>query len=278
MGLAATFQAMWTAASAGRSPAFLSPRRGRCCWLASPDLALPDIVSRRGLRSRPDRPRHAIEPRETAARRSFRLEAGVRSGPRWRGSVAAQPQRKNLLRLSHTAERMAAERLEAAGAVHCRGGELGWDENRPAERLAQGFDAGRFVDRGPDDGEVEPVARADVAVKHLPDVEREVDGRDRDAGRRAARVQRIERLHRLDCSIERAPAGFRTARVFEGKDGQHPVADEFEHLAAARPERSRETLEDVVEQINDDGAGRGIADRGEAPDIGVPEHGLKIVD
>ncbi len=63
---------------------------------------------------------------------------------------------------------MAAERFEAALAARSRSGEFGRDENRAPQRLAQSLDAGDFVDGGTDDGEVEPIGRADIAVKHFP--------------------------------------------------------------------------------------------------------------
>jgi hypothetical protein len=52
---------------------------------------------------------------------------------------------------------------------------FGRDQHLITQGLAQGFDAGSFVDRRPDHGEVEAVGRADIAVKDLFQVERQVD-------------------------------------------------------------------------------------------------------
>ena len=77
-------------------------------------------------------------------------------------------------------------RLEAADVAHHRG-QLGRDEHLAAQGLAQGFDARDFVDRRPDHREVEAVDGADVAVEHLPQMEREVHRGNWLAGTRAAR-------------------------------------------------------------------------------------------
>ena len=78
-------------------------------------------------------------------------------------------------------------------------------------------------------------------------MEREIDGGDRDAGRRARRIQHFELLHRLGRGVERAPACLIPIRFFEGEGGEHAVADELEHLPAARAQRRGQNLEDVIE-------------------------------
>jgi hypothetical protein len=56
--------------------------------------------------------------------------------------------------------------------------------------------------------------------------------------------------------------------VLEGKDREHTVAEEFEHLSAARAQRSGQRLEYLVEQYDDyrvdDVAAQG-RDQGRAP-------------
>ena len=105
-----------------------------------------------------------------------------------RVSPGAKIQRENLLRLPHAAQCVAAKRLEPSVGGARSGDELGGDEHRAAQRLAQRLDARDLVDRGADDGEIEPVGRADIAVEHLAEMEREIDGGERRAG--AARAER----------------------------------------------------------------------------------------
>ncbi len=110
--------------------------------------------------------------REFSSRRTRRNgpSAGAETNRRLSCSLrrGAHIQSEDLLRLPDAAQRMAAEGLEAAVAAHGRGGELGRDQNGPAERLAQRLDAGRFVDCGANDGEVEPVGRRRHCRRALP--------------------------------------------------------------------------------------------------------------
>src|SRR5713101_10087138 len=98
-------------------------------------------------------------------------------------------QGEDLARLAHAAQGMAAERLEAGGATVGGGGEGGRDEDLAIQRLAQRLNARHLVDSGSDDGEVDAVGGPDIAVEHLAEMEREVDGDDRLAGRSARRVE-----------------------------------------------------------------------------------------
>ena len=45
----------------------------------------------------------------------------------------------------------------------------------PVERLAELLDPRHLVDGGADDREIQPVRRADIAVKHFADMQREID-------------------------------------------------------------------------------------------------------
>jgi hypothetical protein len=77
----------------------------------------------------------------------------------------------------YPAQGVVAQRLEtAAVADHRR--ELGRDQHLAAQGLAQRLDARDFVDRRPDYSEVETVDSADIAIEHLPEMEREVDRGD----------------------------------------------------------------------------------------------------
>ena len=92
-------------------------------------------------------------------------------------------------------------------------------------------------------------------------MEREIDRGEGRACGRARRIERIDVAHRLDRGVERAAASLRPIRLFEREDGEHAVADELEHLAAARAERGGQDLEHVIEQFDDDGTRRRVADR-----------------
>ena len=54
-------------------------------------------------------------------------------------------------------------------------GEIAGRDDRPAELARELFQPRREVDRRPDTGEVEPLAAADIAVKHLADVQRQAE-------------------------------------------------------------------------------------------------------
>src|SRR3984957_1507865 len=148
----------------------------------------------------------------------------------------AKLQGEDLFTLLDAAQSVAAKRLEAAiGALHSLY-ELGGDQHRATERLAKRLDARHLIDRRADDREVEPIDRADVAVQHVPKMEREIDRGDRPACGDARTPQRLDVPHRLDRGVERAAASLSPIRVFEREDGEHCVADELEHLATALAE------------------------------------------
>src|SRR5712692_3005055 len=80
--------------------------------------------------------------------------------------------------LADAAQRVTAERAKA-GTVAQRGGEFGGDQEIAAEHLAQQLDPRDLVDGRADDGEIEAIDRADIAVEHLAEVQREIDRRGR---------------------------------------------------------------------------------------------------
>src|SRR5437016_2047226 len=133
----------------------------------------------------------------------------------------------------HPAQRVVAERLETAVVADHRS-KLGRNEHLAAQGLTQGFDARNFVDRRPDYGEVEAVDGADVAIEHLAEMEREVDCGHWLAGLAPRGIEPIETIHRFPCRVESLAAGLIPRCIHEGKDREHAVTEEFQHLATAR--------------------------------------------
>src|SRR5665213_1177039 len=113
------------------------------------------------------------------------------------------------------------------------------------------FQPGREIDRGPDAGEVEPVAAADVAVENLSDMQREPEAESLD--RLPERI-----AHRLDAGagfargLEHARTDLLNAAVLI-RDRTHceqPVAHEFQNLAAVIPDCRNLAVEIAVENID----------------------------
>ena len=122
------------------------------------------------------------------------------------------------------------ERLETAVIADHRS-KLGRDEHLAAQGLTQGLDARNLVDRRPDYREVEAVDGADIAIEHLPEMEREVDRGNWLAGLVPGGIEPIEAIHRFRRRIEGVAAGFIPRRIHEGKDREHAVAHEPVHIA-----------------------------------------------
>jgi hypothetical protein len=133
----------------------------------------------------------------------------------------------------HPAQRVGAERLETAAVADHRG-KLGRHEHLATQGLTQGLDARDFVDRRPDYRKVEAVDGADIAIEYLPEMEREVDRGNWLAGLLPRGIEPIETIHRFRRGIESLAAGLIPRRIDEGKGREHAVAEEFQHLAAAR--------------------------------------------
>ncbi len=186
-------------------------------------------------------------------------------------------QREDLPVLAHPAQRVPAERPQPAGVARRRG-ELGRDQHPCRQRLAQGLDPRRLVDRRPDDREVEPVGGADIAIEHLADMQSEVDRGNRLAGPSPFPIQPIDRMHRLDRGVERFAAALPRPGRADRKGGEHAVAEEFQHLPAATAQRRGQGLEDVVEQCHHGEARRGVGDRREAAEVGIPEDRVNAVE
>ena len=82
------------------------------------------------------------------------------------------------------------------------------------------------------DDEVEPVGCADIAVKHVADMQREVDRHRCETGLRARRIEIGKRLHRSRRGIERRPAGLRPIGFRKRQRRQHAIAEELQNFAA----------------------------------------------
>jgi hypothetical protein len=145
------------------------------------------------LRGRGNAPKRRVTIAEAEVRRGDKVEiqqVRVTFPPRHR----LKPQSENFFRLAHSAEEVRTERLKL-DSVAGRGGELGRDENPAAQWLAQGLDPRDLVDRRADDREVEAIHRANIAIEHLAEVEREIDRGNRFPHPRSIRVKSVEAAH-----------------------------------------------------------------------------------
>ena len=156
--------------------------------------------------------------------------------------------------------------------------ELRRDEHPAAQRFAQGLDAGGFVDRRPDYREVEPVDRTDIAVKHLAEMECQIDRGGGLAGFAPRRVQPVDSAHCFGRCVECLMADLVPGRILEWEDRQHAIAEEFEHLTAARAQRGGQRLEDLVEKFDDHFPRGRVGDRREGADIGKPQDRADFLD
>ena len=74
------------------------------------------------------------------------------------------------------------------------------------EHIAKLLHSNDFVDRGSDDGEVEPIRSADIAVQHFTDVECDVDLGEGQPFRLAPQVPRLDLFQALHRGLEAAVA------------------------------------------------------------------------
>ena len=121
-------------------------------------------------------------------------------------------------------------------------------QDRPVERPAQPFQPADQIDGGADRGEVEPVGRADIAPEHLAEMQRGAEAQGRQA---LAPARFIEMRHsgpRRGDRAQRRVAGAARRRSDDGKDREHAVADEFQHLAAEGVDRTGNAVEPVIER------------------------------
>jgi hypothetical protein len=147
--------------------------------------------------------------------------------------------------------------------IGCRGEGLA-GEQRAAQSLGQLLEPAGVVDRRPDDGEVEPAPRPDVAEPDLAEMQRQPEGERRLAGGVASPVQRVDRREGGLGGGERPAAGVGGV-VAGGKDRQQAVAEELEDLAAGLGERGGQAVESVVERGDHHSARHVVGEPREAP-------------
>jgi hypothetical protein len=140
-----------------------------------------------------------------------------------------QHQDENFPRLAHAAQRVAADQFEPAG-ITGRCSEFRGHQHLAAERLAQSRNARGLVDGRADHGEVQPVHSADIAIQNFAAVQGEIDRRGWLAGFAPPCSESVERRHRPAGGIERKTTDLVLRQLLERQDGEHPVAEEFEHL------------------------------------------------
>jgi hypothetical protein len=152
---------------------------------------------------------------------------------------------------------MSAKRLEPV-TIPDRGGECSRDEDFAAKRLAQRFDPRDLIHSGPDDGKVEAIDSADIAVQHLTEMESKVDRGERLPHPHTIGVESVESIHCGGGRIKRTITGFSASRVDKSEAREHTVAKELEHLSAVRTQRGRQGLEYVIEHFNKNGTRRRV--------------------
>jgi hypothetical protein len=137
-------------------------------------------------------------------------------------------ERKQLLGVRHTAQRVAADRNQAAPDV-ADIGKRRRHQDRLIDRTAHGRNAARFVHGWANDGEVEPIAAADGAVEHFADMQAEIHVGNRLAGRCASPLEFGNTLARRGRSRQRRAAGMNA--IFGREDCESAIADQFEYVA-----------------------------------------------
>ena len=188
--------------------------------------------------------------------------------------AGARSWRPRFLRLADATQHKAADRGEWRRIRTQRLDESGGEQQRPVDRAAHRGDAADLVDRRTDDGEVEPVGAADIAIEDVTDMQAEIHVGDRQHAGRAPPVQRCDVP---GCGLRRveSPAAG-TAAVVEVEDGQHAVAHQLEHVAALLVDGADDRLGIVVEHRNDLVGCCAVGDLGVATQIAEPEHGLDL--
>jgi hypothetical protein len=149
---------------------------------------------------------------------------------RLRSEGSIDDRREQLVRRGETAELVTAKRAQWA-AVSAR--EFAADHDQQVESLGNRLYAADQIDRGPDDREVEAIGSANVAVDSGPGMQRHHDVQRRltDRGKLVTKP-----AHRRQCFDGRLEGVARSlgvsARLFNRKDRQQAVTDEFQDLAA----------------------------------------------
>jgi hypothetical protein len=146
------------------------------------------------------------------------------------------------------------------------------EQDLTIEPVAKFFDSNHFVNRGSNHREIKPVNRAHVAVQHFANVQSDINVGKRQACRFTFQIASLQVGRRLNGGVEGAAASNLLIRLIERYRRQHRIADKFEDMASARPQRGRQSLKDIVQHMNNFRSGRHVADPREAAQISVPKH------
>ena len=117
-----------------------------------------------------------------------------------------------------------------------------------------------------------------VAVQHFADVQSDINICKRQVCRFTFQVANFQVGRRLDSSIESLAANSLLVPFIERDRRQHRIADEFEHVTSARPQRRGQYLKSIVQHSDNRRAGRHVADPRKTAQVSVPKHRPKAVD
>src|SRR5438128_3265076 len=171
--------------------------------------------------------------------------------------------RKHLDWVVEAAHRIFADAFEIEIAYDEVGERAGKQHSFP-QLFGEGFETRSHVDRRTDDGEVEPGARADIAVHDVSDVDADAVIQRRTTGFAVLFVQGNHGVTGFGHGMQQICAGRGLA---ERKNGEQAVADEFQYFPAMPRNRLRHRVEIVVQKINDVIARPVIRDPGEIAQI-----------
>jgi hypothetical protein len=103
-----------------------------------------------------------------------------------------KPQPEDLLELADAPKFELSEGFQASAAASRGLCEPRGKDEMAVEQIAKLLHSNDFVDRGSDDGEVEPIRSADIAVQYFTDVECDVDLGEGQPFRLAPQVPRLD--------------------------------------------------------------------------------------
>src|SRR5271169_503736 len=138
---------------------------------------------------------------------------------------------EKLLRLRHAAQSVASDRNQTTSHLRAnRDREARRNENILLDRAAHRQDSADLVHFRADDREVEAVLAADIAVKHIADMQRQINLGRRQIGFGTASIEFADAIAHPRRGGERLEAGLRV--VLTSEDGEGPVADQLQYIAA----------------------------------------------
>src|SRR6516162_6278665 len=139
-------------------------------------------------------------------------------------------------------------------------GERAGEQHVFTQLFGQGFQTRSHVNRGTDDGEVEPGARPYIAVHNVSDVDADTVIQRHTSGFAILLVQDNHGLTGFGHGAQQIRA---RGRLAERKNGKQAVADEFQYFPAMSRNRLRHRVKIGVQEINDVIARPVIGDLGE---------------